>query len=127
MANANFYDKDTINYLLQFNIILLLQRMAFHTLSHFLPCNDYQKCTINNQNFSDTPFGQVPVLEIDGVMYPESLAIARYVANEVNLAGNNKLENLKIDSMVYTIGDFLDSKYMMVEKVYQCNQLPQCK
>lgn len=67
--------------------------------------------------FSDTPFGQVPVLEVDGVKYSQSLAIARYVASEVKLAGNNNLENLKIDSIVDTIGDLLESKFFNMRKL----------
>jgi hypothetical protein len=32
---------------------------------------------------AEMPLGQMPVLEIDGVKYPQSLAIGRYVARKV--------------------------------------------
>ena len=34
------------------------------------------------------PYGQLPVLEVDGVTICQSMAIARYLANEFGLAGN---------------------------------------
>lgn len=51
------------------------------------------------------PFGQVPVLEVDGKMAPQSIAIARYVAKQVRLTGSNDWEDLVIDSVVDTIND----------------------
>lgn len=52
-----------------------------------------------------TPFGQVPILEVDGKMAPQSIAIARYVAKQVKLTGKNDWEDLEIDSVVDTIND----------------------
>lgn len=52
-----------------------------------------------------TPFGQVPVLEVDGKMAPQSIAIARYVAKQVKLTGRNDWEDLIIDSVVDTVND----------------------
>ncbi|KOC69921.1 Glutathione S-transferase, partial [Habropoda laboriosa] len=51
------------------------------------------------------PFGQVPVLEVDGKKYAQSVAITRYVAKQVGLAGKNDLEALEIDSIVDSIHD----------------------
>lgn len=59
--------------------------------------------------FVDTPYGQVPVLYVDGEPIGQSKAIARYVAKIVKLAGKNDLEDLKIDSVVDFISDFEDS------------------
>lgn len=56
------------------------------------------------------PFGQLPVLEIDGVTYNQSSAIARYVAKQVGLAGQTDLENLQIDAMVENLSDLGNSK-----------------
>lgn len=56
------------------------------------------------------PFGQVPVLEHNGKVAHQSLAIARYVAKQVKLVGNNDWEDLEIDSIVDTINDFRSSK-----------------
>lgn len=52
-----------------------------------------------------TPFGQVPILEVDGKIAPQSVAIARYVAKQVKLTGRNDWEDLLIDSVVDTIND----------------------
>lgn len=56
------------------------------------------------------PFGQVPVLEMDGKMVHQSVAISRYLAKLVNLVGTNDLENLEIDAIVDTITDFRSSE-----------------
>lgn len=55
------------------------------------------------------PMGQIPVLEIDGKQIHQSIAICRYLANKVNLAGNDDFENYEIDSIVDTINDFRQS------------------
>jgi len=51
------------------------------------------------------PMGQMPVLEVDGHRVHQSVAIERYVAKRVGLAGANDWENLQIDSVVDTIND----------------------
>lgn len=53
-----------------------------------------------------TPYGVLPVLEIDGKSYHQSLAIGRYLAKEYNLAGKNNLEDLELDALADTINDF---------------------
>lgn len=52
-----------------------------------------------------TPFGQVPMLEIDGKKINQSVAISRYLAKQYGLAGKNDLEALEIDATVDTIHD----------------------
>ncbi|KAI4471551.1 glutathione s-transferase [Holotrichia oblita] len=52
------------------------------------------------------PFGQTPVLEEDGKMAHQSVAIARYIAKKVKLVGNDDWEDLEIDAIVDTINDF---------------------
>jgi len=52
-----------------------------------------------------TPFGQVPVLEIDGKKICQSTAISRYLAKQFGLAGKDDWENLEIDATVDTIHD----------------------
>nr|QVK45132.1 GSTs1 [Pagiophloeus tsushimanus] len=56
-----------------------------------------------------TPFGKVPVLEIDGKPVAQSNAIARYLANQFGLAGKNEWEALQCDVLVDTLGDLQDS------------------
>lgn len=58
----------------------------------------------------ETPMGQLPVLEIDGIQVYQSLAIARYVARLVGLAGKDDWENLQIDIAVDNVNDFRASK-----------------
>ncbi|KAG6947773.1 hypothetical protein JG688_00015400 [Phytophthora aleatoria] len=43
------------------------------------------------------PFGQVPDLELDGTIYAQSMAIARYAAKIVGPYPNDALEALKVD------------------------------
>ena len=58
------------------------------------------------------PWGQIPVLEIDGVKYGQSLACARYLARKYGLTGKNELEELKCDEIIDSFRDFQSSKSM---------------
>ena len=51
------------------------------------------------------PLGQLPVLEYDGTVIPQSLSIARFLAKKFNLAGRDQLEQAKVDAAVDTISD----------------------
>ena len=51
------------------------------------------------------PYGQLPVLEVDGVTICQSMAIARYLANECGLAGSSSIVKPKIDEVVDVIND----------------------
>nr|AFJ75815.1 glutathione s-transferase S1 [Sogatella furcifera] len=53
-----------------------------------------------------TPFGQVPVLEIDGKAVWQSVAISRYFGKKADLAGKDEWESLMIDVIVDTFSDF---------------------
>lgn len=61
---------------------------------------------------SETPMGQMPILEIDGIQIGQSVAMARYVANLVGLAGKNDWENLQIDIAVDNVIDFRSSNLL---------------
>lgn len=52
-----------------------------------------------------TPFGQLPILSVDGEVISQSIAIARYCAHEFGLAGKNTLENGKMDEIVEAVKD----------------------
>lgn len=46
-----------------------------------------------------TPFGQLPILEVAGKQITGSVPIARYLAEEHGLAGDNTLENAQLASI----------------------------
>jgi len=52
-----------------------------------------------------TPYGQMPVLEVNGKAYGQSGAIQRYLAREFGLFGSSELEGLQIDGIVEAIND----------------------
>jgi len=84
---------------------------------------------------SSTPFGQIPILEIDGKMFCQSYAIGRYLARKYNLAGKTDLDQLQADMIIDCIEDglkpFLSSFYEKdetrkaeIKKKYSEEQLP---
>ncbi|PIK57299.1 putative S-crystallin SL11-like [Apostichopus japonicus] len=50
-------------------------------------------------------FGQVPVLEVDGVQLTQSCAINRFLAKRLNLYGNDDMEAAKIDQVCEALVD----------------------
>ncbi|XP_045522909.1 glutathione S-transferase 2-like isoform X2 [Pieris brassicae] len=52
-----------------------------------------------------TPFGQMPVLEIDGKAYAQSFAISRYLGRKYGLSGADAEEDLEIDQNVDFVND----------------------
>lgn len=57
----------------------------------------------------------MPYLEVNGVKIPQSIAIARYLANEFNLAGRNNLEKAQADAIVDTT---IDAYNVYFQKVF---------
>ena len=51
------------------------------------------------------PFGQLPVLEVDGDTICQSMAIARYLASECGIAGSSGLVKAQVDEVVDVIND----------------------
>ena len=51
------------------------------------------------------PFGQLPVLEVDEVTIGQSMAIARYLANEYGIAGTSNMVKAQVDEVVDVIND----------------------
>jgi glutathione S-transferase len=47
-----------------------------------------------------TPFGQLPILEVDGVKLCQSNTIARYLARKYNLAGKTELDQARADMII---------------------------
>ena len=54
-----------------------------------------------------TPFGGMPVLDIDGKIYGGSGPIARYVAEQHGLAGSNPVENFELATISDVIEDLV--------------------
>lgn len=50
-------------------------------------------------------YGFLPLLEVDGKMVNQSIAIARFLAKKVGLVGKDDWENLEIDAVVDTQND----------------------
>ncbi|CAB0039887.1 unnamed protein product [Trichogramma brassicae] len=51
------------------------------------------------------PFGQLPVLEINGQVIAQSNAIARYLARKHGLTGSDEWEAMLCDALVDSLGD----------------------
>ena len=77
---------------------------------------EYEDCRINpafvdNAEWMElkptTPYGSLPLLEWNGVVLAQSLAIARFVAKEVGLAGRNPMECAQVDEIVDAVNDML--------------------
>lgn len=60
---------------------------------------------------SKMPYGQVPVLEVDGVQIPQSFAIARFLARKHGLAGKNDVESALLDAVADSHKDFNSEVY----------------
>ncbi|MXQ81649.1 hematopoietic prostaglandin D synthase isoform X1 [Bos indicus] len=64
---------------------------------------------------STLPFGKIPILEVDGLNLHQSLAIARYLTRNTDLAGKTELEQCQVDAIVDTLDDFM-SRFPWAEK-----------
>lgn len=53
------------------------------------------------------PFGQLPVLEMDGKMYCQSIGINRFLARQFGYYGSDAIQGLEIDQILGAIGDLL--------------------
>ncbi|CAD5120281.1 DgyrCDS8857 [Dimorphilus gyrociliatus] len=62
----------------------------------------------NSKLAENTPFGKLPVLEIDGLKICQSKAIGRLLAKRYGYYGRNDLEQARIDMVVDCIADVMD-------------------
>ncbi|CAL1548220.1 unnamed protein product [Lymnaea stagnalis] len=53
------------------------------------------------------PYGQAPLLEVDGVIFAQSLAINAFLAREFGFHGKTSLEIFKIDEIAHLVEDFV--------------------
>jgi glutathione S-transferase len=56
-----------------------------------------------------SPFGQCPLLEVDGQIFAQSLAIKAFLAREFGFHGQTNLESLQIDQVSQLAEDFTNS------------------
>jgi len=72
---------------------------------------DYEDIRIEREDWpkhkSKMPCGQLPVLNYNGVEISQSMAIARFLANEFGLAGKTNLEKARADMIVDCVGDMV--------------------
>lgn len=70
---------------------------------------DYEDVRIAREKWPEykkkTPFGALPVLEIDGKPFAQSNAAARHLARQHGLAGKDPWEELQCDVLVDTLQD----------------------
>ena len=57
------------------------------------------------------PQGQLPILEVDGTIMYQSMAINRFLAKKFGLAGNDDFESYQIDNAVDNVNDLRASEY----------------
>ncbi|XP_066155747.1 glutathione S-transferase-like [Euwallacea fornicatus] len=65
-----------------------------------------------------TPFGKIPVLEIDGKLVSQSNAIARYLAKQFGLLGHDEATALRADELVEAL---VDMRMVAVKKFREEN------
>jgi len=84
---------------------------------------------------SNTPFEQLPVLEVDGVQLGQTNVIARYLARKYNLIGKTEMDQARGDMIVECFGDSVlpivdlirepdETKKAEIKKKYVDEQLP---
>ena len=56
------------------------------------------------------PFGQLPVLETNGVVISQSMAIARFVAKESGLGGKDNITAARADMIVDSITEYINGE-----------------
>merc|ERR1711909_89515 len=61
----------------------------------------------------NTPWGQVPLLAWDGEVIAQSMACARFLAREYNLAGRTSMEMAQVDEIIDVIQDLLNAWYSL--------------
>jgi len=100
---------------------------------------DYEDVRLEGDQWTkmktSTPFGQLPVLEVDGVMLGQTNSCARYLARKFNLAGKTELDQARADMIVDCFGDTVgpivafimekdETKKAEIKKKYIDEQLP---
>lgn len=73
---------------------------------------EYEDIHVDEKQWAElkpkTPFGQLPLLEVDGRVFCQSNTIARYLANKFGFAGKNELDKVQADMIVDCIVDLIN-------------------
>ena len=70
---------------------------------------------LSNPSFTETPFGQIPVLKIDGLELCQSVVCARYIAQKT---GQGNLAELHFNYLYY----LADKRLFMSENTFSISQ-----
>ncbi|EEB09993.1 glutathione S-transferase, putative [Pediculus humanus corporis] len=93
--------------LIYFNVTGLAEPIRYLFAYGKIP---YEDCRLEYEEWlrykPETPFGQIPVLEINDKPINQSVAICRYLGKRLNLTGSSDWDSFLIDSVVDTITDF---------------------
>ncbi|KAK6757032.1 hypothetical protein RB195_015080 [Necator americanus] len=72
---------------------------------------EYEDVRLTHEQFAaarpNLPFGQLPVLEVDGKQLSQSLAINRFLARQFGFAGKTAFEEALVDSLADQFADYL--------------------
>jgi len=72
---------------------------------------EYEDVRIERENWPaekeklNLPFGQMPLLTVEGQTFCQSISISRYLAEKFGLAGKSELEKLRTDMVVHCVED----------------------
>jgi glutathione S-transferase len=70
---------------------------------------------------SDTVFGQLPVLDVNGEMLAQSAAINRFLAKQFGLSGSTPLESARIDMFCCWVEDFVRAVRPWIMNASRCS------
>ena len=70
--------------------------------------------TFRHINFLEYTFGQLPGLEYKGEKIGQSMAITRFLGREFGLAGKDNWTQAKVDEVIDSVSDLINSKYREV-------------
>jgi glutathione S-transferase len=70
---------------------------------------------------TEYPYNKIPNMVIEGQLVHQSMAIARYFARQVGLAGQDATEQLQCDIMVDTLTDYRLRESYQHKEVFSLN------
>lgn len=112
------YGKTVINFIFSAVFVCIYNTYIQYIMSHIristlwillLCIYVNQRVKFDALRLSATPFGQLPLLEIDGKVLAQSWAIYRYVARLADLEGKNSVEAAFINQAAETFRDYFDT------------------